>query len=202
MEPSYEVVMDLSDMGWLVLAYGIHGLMATAQLGLAVFLVVSGVRRLRELDPVPAARGLGVARLAFGVLLMLPLLVGAPWITSFAAAVGALALTVASERNREIGPGFISRVTRPLAVTCAALTAAFIVWEREDGLSLGIELVRTMGEIRNEELQWQLAADRKAPKVGEAAPDFELQDPEGVAHVRLSDFRGKRPVALVFGSYT
>ena len=41
------------------------------------------------------------------------------------------------------------------------------------------------------------------PKVGEEAPDFELvlaKDPE--TQVRLSSFTGKRPVALVFGSYT
>ena len=41
-----------------------------------------------------------------------------------------------------------------------------------------------------------------APKVGDVAPDFELQDPEGETAVRLSDFRDKRPVVLVFGSYT
>ena len=38
--------------------------------------------------------------------------------------------------------------------------------------------------------------------VGDHAPDFELQGPSGVTRVRLSDFRGERPVALVFGSYT
>ena len=34
-------------------------------------------------------------------------------------------------------------------------------------------------------------------QIGEAAPDFELKDHNGQV-VRLSDFRGKRPVALVF----
>ncbi len=48
----------------------------------------------------------------------------------------------------------------------------------------------------------QLESDPRSPKVGDLAPDSELQDPEGVTRVRLSDFRGKRPVALVFGSYT
>ena len=31
---------------------------------------------------------------------------------------------------------------------------------------------------------------------------YELLDPEGVRATRLSEFRGQRPVALVFGSYT
>ncbi|MBI2923640.1 MAG: redoxin domain-containing protein [Planctomycetes bacterium] len=41
------------------------------------------------------------------------------------------------------------------------------------------------------------------PAVGRLAPDFEiarLDDPEKT--VRLSDFRGRKPVVLVFGSYT
>ena len=39
-------------------------------------------------------------------------------------------------------------------------------------------------------------------KLGDAAPDFELQSVDGHARVRLSSFRGKQPVALVYGSYT
>lgn len=38
--------------------------------------------------------------------------------------------------------------------------------------------------------------------VGEAAPDFELNTLDRSARVRLSSFRGRQPVALVFGSYT
>ena len=38
--------------------------------------------------------------------------------------------------------------------------------------------------------------------VGDVAPDFELPTLDGSARVRLSSFRGKRPVVLVFGSYT
>jgi len=41
-----------------------------------------------------------------------------------------------------------------------------------------------------------------APKEGDVAPDFELRDVSGENAVRLSDFGGRRPVALVFGSFT
>jgi len=34
------------------------------------------------------------------------------------------------------------------------------------------------------------------------APDFELSDVSGENAVSLSDFRGQKPVALVFGSFT
>ncbi len=49
---------------------------------------------------------------------------------------------------------------------------------------------------------WQKQYDPLAPKIGDVAPDFELRDSNGKNPVRLSDFKGKRPVALIFGSYT
>ena len=39
-------------------------------------------------------------------------------------------------------------------------------------------------------------------QVGDAAPDFALRTPDRTAEVRLSSFRGQRPVVLIFGSYT
>jgi len=42
----------------------------------------------------------------------------------------------------------------------------------------------------------------EAPRVSELAPDFELPAMDGNGTMRLSQFRGSRPVMLVFGSYT
>jgi hypothetical protein len=39
-------------------------------------------------------------------------------------------------------------------------------------------------------------------RVGDPAPDFELITRDRRQSVRLSDFRGKQPVVLIFGSYT
>ncbi len=50
-----------------------------------------------------------------------------------------------------------------------------------------------------------LYLDLRTPKVrvGDVAPDFDLPRlGGGGGTVRLSSFRGARPVALVFGSYT
>ena len=50
----------------------------------------------------------------------------------------------------------------------------------------------------------QFIADRetRAPAVGDAAPDFELLRLGSTERVRLSSFRGIKPAALIFGSYT
>jgi copper chaperone CopZ len=39
-------------------------------------------------------------------------------------------------------------------------------------------------------------------KVGEPAPDFSLVTKDGKGKIALSDYRGKKPVVLIFGSYT
>ena len=49
---------------------------------------------------------------------------------------------------------------------------------------------------------WQKKYDVQAPRVGDTAPDFSLRDANGQNPVRLSDFREKKPVALIFGSFT
>ena len=49
---------------------------------------------------------------------------------------------------------------------------------------------------------WQDLYDPVSPQVGDPAPDFELRDSQGENPVRLSEFWGEKPVALVFGSFT
>ena len=47
-----------------------------------------------------------------------------------------------------------------------------------------------------------LVARRGALKVGDMAPDFELKTVDNSSLVRLSSFRGQKPVVLIFGSHT
>ena len=49
---------------------------------------------------------------------------------------------------------------------------------------------------------WQAKYDARAPKAGDLSPDFELFDVTGTRRVRLSEFRSRKPVALIFGSFT
>ena len=43
---------------------------------------------------------------------------------------------------------------------------------------------------------------RRAPAVGEVAPDFELATPDGATRIHRSTFQGNRPLVLNFGSFT
>lgn len=46
------------------------------------------------------------------------------------------------------------------------------------------------------------ARGRKVPKVGQRAPEFSLLTGDGKRTIRLADYRGKKPVVLLFGSLT
>jgi hypothetical protein len=48
----------------------------------------------------------------------------------------------------------------------------------------------------------EIGSFREGPRLGERAPDFRLRTHDGKRTVSLSSYRGKRPVVLVFGSFT
>ena len=48
----------------------------------------------------------------------------------------------------------------------------------------------------------EIGSFREGPSVGRLAPDFRLKLHDGDKEVSLSDYRGKKPVVLVFGSFT
>jgi hypothetical protein len=57
-------------------------------------------------------------------------------------------------------------------------------------------------ERRNSMMQFLAERETLAPALGADAPDFELPRLGSAERVRLSQFRGRKPVALIFGSYT
>jgi hypothetical protein len=48
----------------------------------------------------------------------------------------------------------------------------------------------------------ELGSFHEGPRIGQEAPDFTLPTHDGKRKYRLADYRGKRPVVLVFGSFT
>ena len=65
-----------------------------------------------------------------------------------------------------------------------------------------LKSIRKTAYYRKQSSVWQKKYDTLAPKAGDLAPDFELLDVSGQHSVRLSDFQQKKPVALIFGSFT
>lgn len=61
---------------------------------------------------------------------------------------------------------------------------------------------RSMFKMRRTLMRRQKALDKQAPRAGDVAPDFTLHDIEGKESITLSDFRGVKPAALMFGSFT
>jgi hypothetical protein len=51
-------------------------------------------------------------------------------------------------------------------------------------------------------LSGEIGSMSEGPRIGRQAPDFTLKTQDGRRTIRLSDFRGKKPVVLVFGSFT
>lgn len=51
-------------------------------------------------------------------------------------------------------------------------------------------------------LSGELGSICEGPRIGAKAPDFELETEDGKQKVHLADFRGKKPVVLIFGSFT
>jgi len=43
---------------------------------------------------------------------------------------------------------------------------------------------------------------KKAPQVGDDAPNFKLKSLDGKSETELAAFKGEKPVVLIFGSYT
>lgn len=75
--------------------------------------------------------------------------------------------------------------------------------------SLGVLLTLTLLVVGHAALAQQRFGrqprDLRMPdtlNVGDAAPDFKLKAKDGSSEVRLSTFKGRRPVVLVFGSFT
>ena len=68
------------------------------------------------------------------------------------------------------------------------------------------ELLKTCSDRLPENLisalETIIVRDETGPGIGEPALDFSLKRLGTDDRVRLSDFQGKRPVALAFGSYT
>lgn len=71
-----------------------------------------------------------------------------------------------------------------------------------------VEFAQTWADTPNQLRRWVpletllVRARSGSLSVGDEAPSFALQTPDKTRTVQLAEFAGKRPVVLVFGSYT
>ena len=212
MQPEYETVVDAGSMMVVGIPLLVHGMVVASQFFVAGFWLVHGVIRMLRPDfhsptldklgalspPAPRPRVFGAIEVGMGIAVLLPVVAGWPVAVS---AVGCFAAIGMMMGLRDGVPERGARVRRAVAVA-AALTLAFMAWEGDDPATQTMRIATKSMEWRVHEVGWQRVNDQRSPKVGDLAPDFELYDPEGVHSVQLATFRGKRPVALVFGSYT
>ncbi len=78
------------------------------------------------------------------------------------------------------------------ASSTGQFTAREVLEPRLEGLPSGVQ----------DALNAVIARDEMGPMPGDVPPDFELKPMGSEERVRLSSFKGNRPVGLIFGSYT
>jgi hypothetical protein len=69
-------------------------------------------------------------------------------------------------------------------------------------LAQKIDEFQTIIHYRKIGTAWQRKHEPGVPKIGQLATDFTLTDTSGEHAITVSDFIGKQPVALIFGSFT
>jgi tetratricopeptide (TPR) repeat protein len=93
--------------------------------------------------------------------------------------------------------GRLEAVTRAVPASLQAHRDLLSVYTR---LHLEPEAARERATVSR--LDREAAAKERGAQINALAPDFELPEVGQKRQVRLSDFRGKTPVVLVFGSYS
>jgi hypothetical protein len=210
--------MVLKYIAWTLLSYGFQAMFALMQLLLCAYLIIGGLLQLSYRENVGKWGGrfgltanpegqhpplLGWLMMVSGALLVLPILVGAPHWASVVASAAALGLIwVVSRASGEGGQRTGSMARRGLIVF-SLLVFGLTLWEGKDLVVTAKSVVSKAAYWRHKEVEgWQKTNNPNVPKIGEEAPDFNLFDHTGLKTVQLSGFRGKKPVVLVFGSFT
>lgn len=213
--------MDPMVVKYLALAsitYGTQAGLAIAQILLGLYMVVSGIVHLsskKSLGKWAGRFGLVVNQkikqrpwmswlmIATGIALILPLFGLSYWIAVVACVIAiyciyTMATGLDDHKKKQTG-----NITRKGLVLSAILVFSFTIWEGRDLVYVGFSVNYKALYWRYVEVKvWQHENNPNVPKVGELAPDFELLDYSGTKTVRLSNFIGKKPVVLLFGSFS
>ena len=200
-----------------VVAYGLHTFLAIAQILLALFMIFCGVIHLKNKVHLGAwASRFGLLlneqigqntvnswlMVLTGVFLLLPLLGLSYWFGAIGCAAAVYWIIALANSGEKDGQKTTGNIARKGLIVSAVLVFGFTLWEGRDLVRAAWDVNYKVVYWRNLEVGWQNENNPNAPKAGDMAPDFELTDVHGNESVRLSDFKGKRPVVLLFGSFT
>lgn len=210
--------MVVKYVGLSGIVYGLHGLIAVAQIAIGLFLLANGRILLsdkKQLGKWATRFGLtvndrlsqnplnGWLMIATGAALIFPILGLPHWFAVVACPIAifwiiALRRDPSTTETRKRG-----NWAQKGLIVGAVLVFGFTIWEGSDLVRSAVSITYKAAYYEMTEVQgWQKTNNPNVPQVGELAPDFELTDVHGKETVRLSDFRGNRPVVLLFGSFT
>ncbi len=214
--------MDSMVVKYLLLAtvtYGLQLLLSISQIALCLFLIISGLLHLspnKVLGKKALMLGLVInpniqqkawlKGLLFitGIALIIPLFGLSYWIAVAACPVALYCIRMlTSAQHNQKTTSKQGNIARSIVSCAAILVFGFTIWEGKDLIYTGFNVSYKAAYWKSLEVGgWQKDNNPNAPKAGDMAPDFELLDYKGQNKVKLSDFRGKKPVVLVFGSFT
>lgn len=210
--------MVLKYLGLSGAAYGTHVYLLIVQICLFLFLVINGSILLSQKRNLPKFTTLlgfrvneqlagnsinGWLMILTGIAFIFPVVGLSHWFAIVASPVAIYWLIVLAKDGVSISRVKRGSFVRNTLAISAAILMFFTIWEGRDLVRTGVTIVWKAAYWRDKEVEiWQKQNNPNAPNVGEMAPDFELTDVHGKKTVRLSDFRDKRPVVLLFGSFT
>jgi len=200
------------------IAYGTQAYLAIAQILICVYLIASGTLQLSSKETLGNwARRFGLVTsweirksnlkswlmIATGIAFILPLFGLSYWITVVACPIAVFWIITMNADLVDLQEKRVGNVMRKGLVLSAVLVFGFTIWEGRDLVFAGWDVNYKAVYWRNKEVNgWQKENNPNVPKIGDIAPDFELSDNTGKKNIRLSDFIGRKPVVLLFGSFT
>ena len=213
--------MDPMVVKYLALAgitYGTQAFLAIAQILLCVYLLASGIVLLSSKEKLGKWAGrfglivnqeirkkswMSWLMIASGIAFILPLFGLSHWIAVVACVIAIYCILMMTTGLVDLQERKTGNIMRKGLALSAVLVFGFTIWEGRDLVKACWDITYKAAYWQIKEVQgWQKKNNPNVPKVGEMAPDFELTDVTGTRTARLSDFRGKRPVVLLFGSFT
>jgi len=203
---------------WTLLAYGLQSMFAFFQVIIAAYLVFFGLLQLTKkenlgkwstrlgffiVSNISQKKFFGVLEIICGIFMIVPFFTGASYFLSIISGITGIGIYLFSSRYQEQRKKTSGKFVRIIVSLLALVMISMTIWEQGDLITKAKTVISKAAYWRKlEVVGWQQKHNPNAPKIGDMAPDFFLHDTTGKKSIRLSDYRGKQAVVLIFGSFT